>query len=188
MLDDEDVVHLKDAGLDYYNHNLDTSKEYYSEIITSRTYQDRIDTLNRVHEAGINTCCGGIVGLGESKADRIGLLLQLLQLATPPKSIPINKLAPVPGTPLGDMPPIDDFDILRMIAVTRILFPTSHVRLTAGRNTLSDGMQTLCFFAGANSIFFNESGKLFVTENPGTEQDHQLLEKLGIKAEVCDAA
>lgn len=188
MLDEEDASQLKAAGLDYYNHNLDTSEEYYSEIITSRTYQDRLDTLDQVQKAGIHVCCGGIIGLGEKKSDRIGLLLQLTRLSTPPKSIPINKLAPIPGTPLQDAAPIDDFDIVRMIGVTRIVFPEAHVRLTAGRNTLSDGIQTLCFFAGANSIFFNESGKLFVSENPGIEADHQLLDKLGIKAEPCVAA
>jgi biotin synthase len=188
MLDEEDAAHLKEAGLDYYNHNLDTSREFYSEVITSRTYQDRLDTLRRVQDAGINVCCGGILGLGETRADRIGLLLELNQLPEAPKSIPINKLAPIAGTPLENAEPIDDFEILRMIAVTRIMFPKSHVRLTAGRNTLSEAMQTLCFLAGANSIFFNESGKLFTAENPGNEQDNQLLEKLGMQVETCDAA
>ncbi len=188
MLDVEATQALKDAGLDYYNHNLDTSPEYYKKIISTRTYQDRIDTLNRVHQAGIKTCCGGIVGMGESKDDRINFLLELSKLDTPPASIPINKLAPIEGTPLGETPPIDDFEIVRIIAVTRIMFPKSHVRLTAGRDTLSEAVQTLCFFAGANSIFFGEEGKLFASSNPESDQDHILFDKLGMTVEAVDVA
>ncbi len=178
MLDEEDAQLLREAGLDYYNHNLDTSPEFYDKIITTRTYQERIDTLNHVHNAGINVCCGGIIGMGEATSDRIGLLLQLTMLPAPPKSIPINRLIPIAGTPLADTAEIDNFDFIRTIAVTRILMPTSMIRLSAGREDMSDEMQTLCFMAGANSIFYGE--KLLTAKNPETDQDLMLLKKLGL--------
>lgn len=178
MLDEEDAQMLREAGLDYYNHNLDTSPEFYDKIITTRTYQERIDTLNHVHNAGINVCCGGIIGMGEATSDRIGLLLQLTMLPAPPKSIPINRLIPIAGTPLADTAEIDNFDFIRTIAVTRILMPTSMIRLSAGREDMSDEMQTLCFMAGANSIFYGE--KLLTAKNPETDQDLMLLKKLGL--------
>jgi biotin synthase len=178
MLDAEDAQLLKDAGLDYYNHNLDTSPEFYDKIITTRTYQDRIDTLHHVHDAGINVCCGGILGMGETRSDRIGMLLQLTLLPAAPKSIPINKLIPIAGTPLANATEIDNFEFIRMIAVTRIMMPTSMIRLSAGREDMSDEMQTLCFMAGANSIFFGE--KLLTAKNPEADKDLELLNKLGL--------
>lgn len=178
MLDAEDAQLLKDAGLDYYNHNLDTSPDFYDKIITTRTYQDRIDTLHHVHDAGINVCCGGILGMGETRSDRIGMLLQLTLLPAAPKSIPINKLIPIAGTPLANASAIDNFEFIRMIAVTRIMMPTSMIRLSAGREDMSDEMQTLCFMAGANSIFFGE--KLLTAKNPEADRDLELLGKLGM--------
>jgi biotin synthase len=178
MLTDEQTAKLKEGGLDYYNHNLDTSEEYYSEIITTRTYQDRLDTLARVRDAGINVCCGGIVGMGESDKDRGNLLIELANMPKHPESVPINRLVQVEGTPLNGTDPIDPFAFIRMVAVARIMMPKSRVRLSAGRNDMSDEMQALCFLAGANSIFYGE--KLLTTDNPLANQDKILFERLGV--------
>ena len=178
MLTDEQTVKLKEGGLDYYNHNLDTSEEYYSEIITTRTYQDRLDTLARVRDAGINVCCGGIVGMGESDQDRAKLLIELANMPKHPESVPINRLVQVEGTPLNGTDALDPFTFVRMIAVARIMMPKSRVRLSAGRNDMSDEMQALCFLAGANSIFYGE--KLLTTDNPLANQDKVLFERLGV--------
>jgi biotin synthase len=172
---------LKAAGLDYYNHNLDTSESYYEKIITTRTYQDRLDTLQAVRDAGMNVCCGGIVGMGEEAGDRAELLHTLATLPQHPQSVPINQLVRVPGTPLSSSAPLDPFDFVRMIAVARILMPRAHVRLSAGRGEMSDELQALCFMAGANSIFYGE--KLLTTGNPDTAHDRKLFERLQIVAE-----
>jgi len=169
---------LKDAGLDYYNHNIDTSPEYYGEVISTRTFQDRIDTLGAVREAGINVCCGGIVGMGEAAADRIGMLHSLATMAVHPESVPINLLVRVEGTKLSETAPLDIFDFVRTIAVARITMPKSMVRLSAGRESMSEEGQALCFLAGANSIFYGE--KLLTTPNPEAHKDRQLFQKLGI--------
>ncbi|WKJ88843.1 biotin synthase BioB [Methylomonas montana] len=179
MLSDKQTQALKDGGLDYYNHNLDTSEDYYSEIITTRTYQDRLDTLERVRDAGINVCCGGIVGMGESATDRAKLLLQLANMPKHPESVPINMLVQVEGTPLHGSEALDPIVFVRTIAVARILMPQSRVRLSAGRKAMSDEMQALCFLAGANSIFYGD--KLLTTDNPMTNHDQQLFERLGVK-------
>lgn len=179
MLSDKQTQALKDGGLDYYNHNLDTSEDYYSEVITTRTYQDRLDTLERVREAGINVCCGGIVGMGESETDRAKLLLQLANLPQHPESVPINMLVQVQGTPLHGIEALDPLIFIRTVATARILMPKSRVRLSAGRNTMSDEMQALCFLAGANSIFYGD--KLLTTDNPMTNHDQQLFSRLGIR-------
>ncbi len=173
---------LKQAGLDYYNHNLDSSAEYYETIIHTRTYQDRLDTLEAVREAGMNVCCGGIVGMGESPQDRVGLLHTLATLPQHPQSVPINHLVRVEGTPLAAVDRLDPFDFVRMIAVARILMPKSYVRLSAGRTDMSDELQAWCFMAGANSIFYGE--KLLTTGNPDTEHDRRLFERLKIVAEA----
>jgi biotin synthase len=187
MLTQDQAVELKGAGLDFYNHNLDTSSRYYAEIIGTRTYQDRLDTLQAVRDAGINVCCGGIVGMGEKPQDRIELLHTLATLPEHPQSVPINQLVRVAGTPLADSAPLDPFDFVRMIAVARILMPVSHVRLSAGRAEMSDELQALCFMAGANSIFYGE--KLLTTGNPDTEHDLRLFRRLKIAAEpLGDAA
>ncbi len=178
MLDEQLVSALKQAGLDYYNHNLDTSPEFYGEIITTRTWDDRLETLAHVREAGINVCCGGIVGMGEGRADRVSMLCELANLPEHPGSVPINRLVRVEGTPLQQQAEIDSIEFVRTIAVARILMPASHVRLSAGRSEMSDEMQALCFFAGANSIFYGE--KLLTTGNPDTARDDALLEKLGL--------
>ncbi len=178
MLTDKQTQALKDGGLDYYNHNLDTSEDYYSEIITTRTYQDRLDTLGRVRDAGINVCCGGIVGMGESETDRAKLLLQLATMPSHPESVPINMLVQVEGTPLHGADAMDPIVFVRTIAVARILMPKSRVRLSAGRKEMSDEMQALCFFAGANSIFYGD--KLLTTDNPMTNHDQQLFQRLGV--------
>ena len=180
MLTDEQTAKLKEGGLDYYNHNLDTSEEFYAEVITTRTYQDRLDTLARVREAGINVCCGGIVGMGESDKDRAKLLIELANLPKHPESVPINRLVQVEGTPLNGADALDPFTFIRMIAVARIMMPKSRVRLSAGRNDMSDEMQALCFLAGANSIFYGE--KLLTTDNPLANQDKVLFERLGVNA------
>jgi biotin synthase len=179
MLTDEQTVRLKEGGLDYYNHNLDTSEEYYSEVITTRTYQDRLDTLARVRDAGINVCCGGIVGMGENDVDRAKLLIELSNMPKHPESVPINMLVQVEGTPLMGTEPLDPLIFIRTIAVARILMPVSRVRLSAGRNTMSDEMQALCFLAGANSIFYGD--KLLTTDNPMTNHDRSLFERLGLR-------
>jgi biotin synthase len=181
MLTPEQALELKAAGLDYYNHNLDTSARYYQEIISTRTYQDRLDTLQAVRDAGINVCCGGIVGMGEKQQDRVELLHTLATLPEHPQSVPINQLVRVAGTPLAQAETIDPFDFVRMIAVARVLMPLSHVRLSAGRAQMSDELQALCFMAGANSIFYGE--KLLTTGNPDTEHDNQLFKRLKIAAE-----
>ncbi len=181
MLTPHQAETLGTAGLDYYNHNLDTSPEYYGEIITTRTYQDRLDTLANVRDAGMKVCCGGIVGMGESRQDRAGLLATLANLPEHPESVPINMLVRVEGTPLGDQPALEAFEFVRTIAVARVLMPASHVRLSAGREGMNEQMQALCFLAGANSIFYGE--KLLTTANPEQEADRQLFAKLGIEAE-----
>lgn len=178
MLTDQQTQRLKDGGLDYYNHNLDTSEDYYSEVITTRTYQDRLDTLARVRDAGINVCCGGIVGMGESDIDRAKLLLELANLPSHPESVPINMLVQVEGTPLMGTDSLDPIIFIRTIAVARILMPKSRVRLSAGRNNMSDEMQALCFLAGANSIFYGD--KLLTTDNPMTNRDLLLFQRLGV--------
>ncbi|ANE55149.1 MULTISPECIES: biotin synthase BioB [Methylomonas] len=179
MLTDKQTQALKEGGLDYYNHNLDTSEDYYSEIITTRTYQDRLDTLERVRDAGINVCCGGIVGMGESETDRAKLLLQLANLPKHPESVPINMLVQVQGTPLHGTETLDPIVFVRTVAVARIMMPQSRVRLSAGRTQMSDEMQALCFLAGANSIFYGD--KLLTTDNPMTNQDKQLFARLGVR-------
>ncbi|MFM8332483.1 MAG: biotin synthase BioB [Candidatus Methylumidiphilus sp.] len=186
MLTDGQTQRLKQAGLDYYNHNLDTSAEYYPEIITTRTYQDRLDTLARVREAGINVCCGGIVGMGESDTDRAKLLIELANLPKHPESVPINLLVQVEGTPLSGIAALDPLVFVRTIAVARILMPKSRVRLSAGRSEMSDEMQALCFLAGANSIFYGE--KLLTTGNPVADKDRALFARLGLKMEGSDVA
>lgn len=178
MLTNEQTERLKDGGLDYYNHNLDTSEDYYSEIITTRTYQDRLDTLARVRDAGINVCCGGIVGMGESDVDRSKLLIELANMPKHPESVPVNMLVQVEGTPLMGTEALDPLIFIRTIAVARIMMPTSRVRLSAGRNNMSDEMQALCFLAGANSIFYGD--KLLTTDNPMTNHDRRLFERLGL--------
>ena len=180
MLTQEQADLLADAGLTAYNHNLDTAPEYYTDIVDTRTYQDRLDTLAHVRAAGISVCCGGIVGMGEAPVHRAGLIAQLANLDPYPESVPINSLVRVPGTPLADAPPIDPLDFVRMIAVARITMPKARVRLSAGRQQLGDAVQALCFLAGANSIFYGD--KLLVTGNPDVEADVQLLARLGLKA------
>ena len=186
MLTPEQARELKDAGLDYYNHNLDTSEAFYGEIITTRTYQDRLDTLAAVRDAGLNVCCGGILGMGESKADRVQLLLTLATLPQHPESVPINQLVQVEGTPLHGLPPLDPLDLVRTIATARLLMPKSYVRLSAGRTDMSDAVQALCFLAGANSIFHGE--KLLTTPNPGRTRDGELFARLGLQPEAGGAA
>ncbi|MDD5228579.1 MAG: biotin synthase BioB [Methylococcales bacterium] len=180
MLTDEQTAQLKAGGLDYYNHNLDTSEDYYSEVITTRTYQDRLDTLERVRNSGINVCCGGIVGMGENDLDRANLLVQLANLPQHPESVPVNMLVQVEGTPLMGTEPLDPLMFIRTIAVAKIMMPKSRVRLSAGRNEMSDEMQALCFFAGANSIFYGD--KLLTTDNPMTNHDLTLFARLGLKS------
>jgi biotin synthase len=179
MLSAEQALRLKDAGLDYYNHNLDTSPEFYGEIISTRTYEDRLETLAHVRAAGMKTCCGGIVGMGESRADRAGLLAQLANLPAHPDSVPINRLVRVAGTPLEAETELEPLEFVRTIAVARILMPASMVRLSAGRESMDDALQALCFHAGANSIFYGE--KLLTTGNPDTEADRALFDRLGLK-------
>ena len=180
MLSEAQTQRLKEAGLDYYNHNLDTTPEFYGDVITTRTYQDRLDTLQHVRDAGMHVCCGGILGMGESRQDRIGLMQQLANQPQHPESVPINMLVKVEGTPLENAEDLDPIEFVRSIAVARILMPASHVRLSAGRETMSDEMQALCFLAGANSIFYGE--KLLTTPNPAADQDRLLFERLGLTA------
>jgi biotin synthase len=179
MLDGAQARRLKTAGLDYYNHNLDTSPEFYGQIITTRTYQDRLDTLGAVREAGINVCCGGIVGMGEGEDDRAGMIAVLASLPEHPESVPINALVQVEGTPLDRQAPIDALDFVRTIAVARITMPRSVVRLSAGREDMTDEAQALCFLAGANSIFYGP--KLLTTPNPAADRDLRLLDRLGMQ-------
>jgi len=192
MLDDGQVLRLRDAGLDYYNHNIDTSERYYPEVISTRTFADRINTLNRVREAGIKVCSGGILGMGEQAQDRIDMLVTLANLPEPPDSVPINMLMPQADTPLASAAPIDPIDFIRIIALARIMMPAAHVRLSAGRSEMSDETQALCFFAGANSIFVGDM--LLTAENPSEDKDLALFAKLGISpmalagAELAEAA
>jgi biotin synthase len=178
MLKEGQAEQLKDAGLDYYNHNLDTAPEFYGEVITTRTYQDRLETLDRVRDADINVCAGGIIGMGESRNQRAGLLAQLANMERPPESVPINLLTQVEGTPLHGTEELDLIEFVRTIAAARITMPTSYVRLSAGRQSMHEGIQTLCFLAGANSIFYGE--KLLTTGNPDAVTDKNLFAKLGI--------
>jgi biotin synthase len=179
MLEAEQARRLKDSGLDYYNHNLDTSPEFYGTIITTRTYQDRLDTLEHVRDAGIHVCCGGIVGMGEGLEDRVGMIATLANLPVHPESVPINMLVQVEGTPLADVQKLDPLDFVRTIAVARITMPASMVRLSAGREDMSEETQALCFLAGANSIFYGP--KLLTTPNPERDRDMALLDKLGLR-------
>ncbi|OGT38375.1 MAG: biotin synthase BioB [Gammaproteobacteria bacterium RIFCSPHIGHO2_12_FULL_37_14] len=178
MLTEIQSAQLKESGLDFYNHNLDTSPAYYKKIITTRTYEQRLDTLEKVRNSGMKVCCGGIIGMGESRSDRIELLIQLANLPEPPTSVPINRLIPIGGTPLEQTDEIDNLEFIRTIAVARIMLPTSMIRLSAGRDSMSDEMQTLCFMAGANSIFFGE--KLLTANNPDADNDLNLLKRLGM--------
>ena len=184
MLDEQQADQLSVAGLDYYNHNLDTSPEYYDKIITTRSYQDRLDTLDHVRSAGMKVCSGGIVGLGEAGKDRSGLLVQLANMPKQPESVPINKLVKVKGTPLADVEDLDDFTFIKTIAIARIMMPQSHVRLSAGREDMSEQTQALCFMAGANSIFYG--CKLLTTANPDENTDMKLFKKLGINKEAVN--
>jgi len=180
MLKDGMAEQLKDAGLDYYNHNLDTAPEFYGDVISTRTYQDRLDTLDNVREADINVCSGGIIGMGESRGQRAGLLAQFANMERPPESVPINLLTQVEGTPMHGTEELDPFEFVRTIAAARIVMPKSYVRLSAGRQSMHEGIQALCFMAGANSIFYGE--KLLTTGNPEAETDKQLFAKLGINS------
>lgn len=185
MLDGEQAQALKSAGLDYYNHNLDTAPEFYGRIISTRTYRDRLDTLAHVREAGIHICCGGIIGLGESRHERAGLIAQLANLDPYPESVPINHLVAVEGTPLAHTEPLDPFEFVRTIAVARITMPRTMVRLSAGRETMDDAVQALCFLAGANSIFYGD--KLLTTANPQSQRDRALFDRLGVRAQAGSA-
>ena len=182
MLDPEQASALKTAGLDFYNHNIDTSPSYYEKVVTTRTFNDRLETVENVRNAGINVCCGGILGLGETRTDRIEFLFTLANLKVPPESVPINRLIPVAGTPLAAAQPVDGIELVRTIAAARLLMPESAIRLTAGRTEMSDELQALCFFAGANSVFIGD--KLLTEENPQREKDKRLFEKLGLSAVV----
>jgi len=186
MLTPQQSSRLKDAGLDYYNHNIDTSERFYSEIITTRTFADRLETLANVRETGIKVCAGGILGMGETTDDRISMLVTLANLPTPPESVPINMLIPIPGSKLANAGSLDPIDFVRTIALARILMPTSHVRLSAGRTDMSDETQALCFFAGANSIFVGDT--LLTADNPDEDQDTALFRRLGLKAEQLEPA
>ena len=179
MLSSEQAKSLKASGLDYYNHNIDTSPEYYSKIISTRDYEERLDTLEHVRNAGINVCCGGIVGMGENQKDRAGFLLTLANMPNHPESVPINMLVKVEGTPLDNEEEVDPIEFIRIIAAARIMMPKSYIRLSAGRNSMSDEMQALCYLAGSNSIFYGE--KLLTTDNPQLIEDRSLLKRLGIQ-------
>lgn len=185
MLDPGQAKRLSAAGLDYYNHNLDTSERYYSEIITTRTFSDRLETLSNVREAGMKVCAGGILGMGETAGDRIDMLLTLANMPVPPESVPINMLIPIPGSRLANAPKVDPIEFVRVIALARILMPTSYVRLSAGRTEMSDELQAMCFFAGANSIFIGDC--LLTADNPGEDHDTALFRRLGVSAEELDA-
>ncbi len=186
MLSDEQAQRLHEAGLDYYNHNIDTSESYYDKVVSTRSFRDRLDTLERVRAAGINVCCGGIVGMGESEVDRIDMLMTLANLPEPPESVPINALVRVAGAPLADTSDIDGLDFVRTIAVARIMMPRSVVRLSAGREAMSDELQALCFIAGANSIFIGD--QLLTTKNPAEDKDRKLFAKLGVEPMPAQAA
>jgi biotin synthase len=178
MLEADQAVALKDAGLDYYNHNLDSAPDFYNQVVSTRSYDERLDTLATVRDAGINVCCGGIVGMGETRAQRAGLIAQLANLDPYPESVPINNLVAVEGTPMADAPPLDPLEFVRTIAVARITMPRAMVRLSAGREQMDDAVQALCFLAGANSIFYGD--KLLTTANPQAERDRRLFDRLGI--------
>lgn len=180
MLKDGQAEKLKEAGLDYYNHNLDTDKEFYGQVIKSHTHDDRLDTLDQVRDAGINVCSGGIIGMGESRKNRAALIVQLANLPVPPESVPINNLVPIPGTPLADNPRLDPFEFVRTVAAARITMPGSWVRLSAGRQEMSDELQALCFLAGANSMFYGDH--LLTTGNPEVDRDDALFARLGLSA------
>jgi len=179
MLKEGQATQLKQAGLDYYNHNLDTDASFYGQVITTHRQADRLDTLEQVREAGLKVCSGGIIGMGESRRNRAALIAQLANLSPPPESVPINNLVPIPGTPLADVPPIDHFEFVRTIAAARVTMPASFVRLSAGRQEMSEEQQALCFLAGANSIFYGD--KLLTTANPEADRDQALFEKLGLR-------
>ncbi|CDX18350.1 biotin synthase [Mesorhizobium plurifarium] len=185
MVDLEQAARLKQAGLDYYNHNIDTSERYYGEVISTRSFADRLDTLENVRQSGIKVCCGGIVGMGEEPVDRIHMLVTLANLPEPPDSVPINMLVPIAGTPLADASPIEPIEFVRMIALARIMMPKSYVRLSAGRTAMTDEMQALCFFAGANSIFVGDT--LLTAGNPGQDRDTLLFRRLGIEPMELEA-
>jgi len=182
MVTPSQAAALKDAGLDYYNHNVDTSEAFYANIVTTRRYQDRLDTLATVRDAGIKVCAGGIIGMGEGQGDRADMLVTLARLDPQPESVPINMLVPIAGTPLGEVEPLAPLELARTIAVARILMPQAHLRLSAGRRSLSDEAQALCFHAGANSIFYGD--RLLTTGNPDHEKDLALFARLGLKAEA----
>ena len=183
MLDPDQALQLKDAGLDYYNHNIDTSEAYYPEVVSTRSFAERLETLANVRASGIKVCCGGIVGMGESVADRIDMLVMLANLPEPPESVPINMLIPIEGTPLAAAEPLRTIEFVRIVALARIMMPRSHVRLSAGRTSMSDEMQALCFFAGANSIFVGDT--LLTAENPGEDKDLALFRRLGLEPMTC---
>lgn len=186
MLTAEQADRLREAGLDYYNHNLDSSPEYYEQVITTRSYDDRLETLGHVRDAGLKVCCGGIVGMGETRDDRAGLLAELANLPEHPQSVPINHLVRVPGTPLDGVEPLDPLEFVRTIAVARIMMPASVVRLSAGRTDMSDELQALCFAAGANSIFYGD--RLLTTDNPEARRDRDLLDRLGLRSAPSGSA
>lgn len=185
MLEPEQAARLKQAGLDYYNHNIDTSERYYSEIISTRSFAERLETLEHVRQSGIKVCCGGIVGMGEEPVDRIDMLVTLANLPGHPESVPINMLIPIAGTPLAEAKPIEPIEFVRVIALARIMMPKSDIRLSAGRTAMSDEMQALCFFAGANSIFVGDT--LLTADNPGQDKDSQLFRRLGIEPMELEA-
>jgi biotin synthase len=178
MLSRKDADQLKDAGLDYYNHNIDTSEDYYRQVVTTHTFADRLETLGHVRASGMKVCCGGIFGMGEQVADRVAMLITLANLPDPPESVPINMLIPISGTPLADAEPIGSIEFVRTIALARLLMPRSFVRLSAGRTSMSDEMQSLCFFAGANSIFVGDT--LLTANNPSEDKDAALFRRLGV--------
>ncbi|BAU56435.1 biotin synthase BioB [Halorhodospira halochloris] len=186
LLAEGQAQRLAEAGLDYFNHNLDTSPDFYSEVVSTRTYDERLETLERIRAAGMQVCCGGIIGMGESRDDRIELLRTLANLPVQPQSVPINRLIPIPGTPMEDVEALDPFEMVRTIAVSRILLPRSYVRLSAGRDGMSDELQAMCFMAGANSMFFGD--KLLTTDNPDTDHDLRLLKRLGMALEEREHA
>jgi biotin synthase len=186
MLEATQAHALKEAGLDFYNHNLDTSEDFYGSVIQTREYQDRINTLGHVRESGMSVCCGGIIGMGESRRQRASLIARLANLAPYPESVPINHLVPMPGTPLENQPPLDPLEFVRTIAVARITMPTARVRLSAGRQELGKAVQAMCFMAGANSIFYGD--KLLTTNNPEAAADRALLQELGLKTKVNQTA
>ncbi len=185
MLTGDQAERLKQAGLDYYNHNIDTSEEFYGNIVSTRAFSDRLETLGHVRDAGIRVCAGGIIGMGEARADRVGMLLTLANLPEPPESVPINLLIPIAGTPLENVAPPDSFEMVRTIAAARIMMPRSYVRLSAGRETMNDELHALCFLAGANSLFIGE--KLLTAANPDEERDRDLFERLGLSLEAPES-